>query len=87
MKWGFGWEMGPFETWDAIGVEKSVQKIKESGGEVPVWVKEMLEKGNTSFYKEENGELYFYNNGDYSVVEFNPKMIDLKTGKETEGCY
>ncbi len=31
MKWGFGWEMGPFETWDAIGVEKSVQKMEEAG--------------------------------------------------------
>ena len=31
MKWGFGWELGPFEIWDAIGVEKSVQKMQEAG--------------------------------------------------------
>ena len=30
MKWGFGWEQGPFEAWDAIGVEKSVQKMEET---------------------------------------------------------
>lgn len=85
MKWGFGWEMGPFETWDAIGVERSVQKLKESGAEVPAWVTEMLEKGNSSFYKEENGELYFYHNGEYQLVEFNPKVIDLKKVKKQKG--
>lgn len=85
MKWGFGWELGPFETWDAIGVERSVQKLKESGVEVPAWVTEMLEKGNSSFYKEENGELYFYHNGEYQLVEFNPKVIDLKKVKKQKG--
>lgn len=85
MKWGFGWEMGPFETWDAIGVEKSIQKMKESGVEVPVWVTDMLEKGVTAFYKEENGELYFYDNGEYKLVEFNPKAIDLKKLKKQKG--
>ncbi|WP_042353919.1 3-hydroxyacyl-CoA dehydrogenase/enoyl-CoA hydratase family protein [Bacillus rubiinfantis] len=85
MKWGFGWELGPFETWDAIGVEKSVQKMKESGLAVPAWVEEMLAKGNSSFYNEENGELFFYNNGEYRLVEFNPKVIDLKKVKKQKG--
>ncbi|MBI0577598.1 enoyl-CoA hydratase/isomerase family protein [Neobacillus cucumis] len=81
MKWGFGWEMGPFETWDAIGVEKSVQKMKENGLEVPAWVTEMLEKGFTTFYKEES----FYHNGEYKQVEFNPKVMDLKKIKKQKG--
>ncbi|MFJ7728420.1 3-hydroxyacyl-CoA dehydrogenase NAD-binding domain-containing protein [Neobacillus sp. NPDC097160] len=85
MKWGFGWEMGPFEAWDAIGVEKSVQKMKEAGVEVPVWVTEMLEKGNSSFYIEENGELFFYHDGQYRLVEYNPKAIDLKKIKKQKG--
>lgn len=85
MKWGFGWEMGPFEAWDAIGLQKSVQKMKESGMEIPVWVEEMLEKGFTSFYKEENAELYFYQNGEYQLVEFNPKEMDLKKIKKQKG--
>ena len=85
MKWGFGWEMGPFETWDAIGVEKSVQKMQESGIEVPAWVTEMLEKGHTSFYIEENGELFFYHHGEYRLVEFNPKVMDLKKIKKQKG--
>ncbi|QED50207.1 3-hydroxyacyl-CoA dehydrogenase/enoyl-CoA hydratase family protein [Cytobacillus dafuensis] len=85
MKWGFGWELGPFETWDAIGVEKSVKKMEESGGEIPSWIHEMLEKGFTSFYKEEEGNLYFYQNGEYKLVEENPKVINLKRLKQQKG--
>ncbi|WP_425326039.1 3-hydroxyacyl-CoA dehydrogenase NAD-binding domain-containing protein [Neobacillus mesonae] len=85
MKWGFGWEMGPFETWDAIGVEKSIQKLEASGLAVPAWVTEMLAKGFTTFYKEENAELYFYHKGEYKPIEFNPKVIDLKKVKKQKG--
>ena len=85
MKWGFGWELGPFETWDAIGVEKSLKKMEENGASVPDWVKEMLEKGFTSFYKEENGDLYFYHNGEYKPVVENPKVINLKKYKAKHG--
>jgi len=85
MKWGFGWELGPFETWDAIGVEKSIKKMEENGASVPDWVKEMLEKGFTSFYKEENGDLYFYHNGEYKPVVENPKVINLKKYKAKHG--
>jgi 3-hydroxyacyl-CoA dehydrogenase len=82
MKWGFGWELGPFETWDAIGVEMSVARMKEEGITVPEWVEEMLDKGHTHFYKEENGELYFYHNGEFKHSERNPKVIDLKLLKK-----
>ncbi|WHY64396.1 3-hydroxyacyl-CoA dehydrogenase/enoyl-CoA hydratase family protein [Cytobacillus firmus] len=85
MKWGFGWELGPFETWDAIGVEKSVRKMEEAGEEVPAWVKEMLEKGINSFYKEEKGQKYFYHNGEYRLIEENPKVINLKQLKKQKG--
>ncbi|MGG5252102.1 3-hydroxyacyl-CoA dehydrogenase NAD-binding domain-containing protein [Neobacillus sp. SM06] len=85
MKWGFGWEMGPFETWDAIGVEKSVQKMKESGAEIPQWVTLMLEQGHTSFYKEENGQLYYYDHGKYIPVKVNPKAIRIEQLKKQNG--
>lgn len=85
MKWGFGWQLGPFEIWDAIGVEKSVSKMEEEGVTVPVWVKEMLENGHTTFYKEgENGTL-FYVNGDYKEVAVNEKVINLKQVKKHKG--
>ncbi|MBU8880829.1 enoyl-CoA hydratase/isomerase family protein [Bacillus sp. FJAT-29790] len=85
MKWGFGWELGPFETWDAIGVEKSISRMKEEGVEVPAWVKEMLEKGFTTFYKEEAGNLYFYQNGEYQLIKENPKVINLTRLKKQNG--
>jgi 3-hydroxyacyl-CoA dehydrogenase len=50
MKWGFMHEMGPFETWDALGVQKAADKMKASGMTVPAWVEEMLASGRTSFY-------------------------------------
>jgi 3-hydroxyacyl-CoA dehydrogenase len=82
MKWGFGWSKGPFETWDAIGVEKSVKKMEAEGLKVPAWVKEMLEKGFNSFYKEENGAVSYYQNGEYHAVVQNPKIIDLASLKK-----
>lgn len=61
LKWGFGWEMGPFETWDALGVKKSVELMKEQGLKVPSWVLEMLKSGRESFYSEDaTGKLSAY---------------------------
>ncbi|GAC1591168.1 MAG: 3-hydroxyacyl-CoA dehydrogenase/enoyl-CoA hydratase family protein [Hymenobacter sp.] len=48
---GFGWEMGPFETWDALGVQAGVDLAKAAGRTVAPWVEEMLAAGNASFYK------------------------------------
>ncbi|GAB4072838.1 3-hydroxyacyl-CoA dehydrogenase/enoyl-CoA hydratase family protein [Barrientosiimonas marina] len=85
MKWGFGWEVGPFETWDAIGVRESVERMQEEGSSVPDWVLNMLESGKETFYRRENGDVYFYNNGDYKQEHFNPKNIDLKLLKDKKG--
>ncbi len=57
---GFGWKMGPFEKWDAIGVEKALAKMEEAGVKVNGWVKEMIDSGIKSFYKVENGKRYYY---------------------------
>jgi 3-hydroxyacyl-CoA dehydrogenase len=60
MKAGFGWEIGPFESWDLLGVEASVKLIEEKGLTVAQWVKDMLAKGITSFYKIDNGKKLYY---------------------------
>lgn len=57
---GFGWEIGAFESWDELGVEKTIPKMKEAGYAVPAWVEEMLAAGITRFYKVENGKRYYY---------------------------
>ncbi|WP_223701413.1 3-hydroxyacyl-CoA dehydrogenase/enoyl-CoA hydratase family protein [Sutcliffiella deserti] len=85
MKWGFGWDHGPFETWDAIGLEESVMKMKEDGILVPKWVDELLADGHRSFYKKDNGTTSFYDNGNYKAMEVNEKNINLKALKETNG--
>ncbi|HEX5563407.1 MAG TPA: 3-hydroxyacyl-CoA dehydrogenase NAD-binding domain-containing protein, partial [Sporosarcina sp.] len=85
MKWGFGWQQGPFEVWDAIGVAKSVERMKEEGAEIPTFVQQMLDKGVESFYKEEDGDLYFYDGEGYKLVSVNDKAIDLKRYKKKHG--
>lgn len=82
MKWGFGWEQGPFEAWDAIGVEKSIDRMEKEGLAVPGWVKEMVGTGFTSFYKEEEGTVYYYDHGEYKRVPQNEKEINLRLLKK-----
>lgn len=67
MRAGFGWELGPFEVWDALGVRETVDKIRIAeklipghSGEVAAWVLEMLEGGHESFYKVVEGRKYYY---------------------------
>ncbi|ANU25898.1 3-hydroxyacyl-CoA dehydrogenase/enoyl-CoA hydratase family protein [Planococcus versutus] len=85
MKWGFGWEQGPFETWDAIGVQQSVEKMRQEGHPIPAFVQALLDSGNDTFYKEENGDLYFFDGTEYQPVPVNEKVIDLKRYKKKHG--
>lgn len=57
---GFGWEIGAFESWDVLGVAKTVEAMKAAGYKVAAWVDEMLASGATSFYKVENGKRMYY---------------------------
>jgi 3-hydroxyacyl-CoA dehydrogenase len=57
---GFGWEIGAFESWDVLGVERMVKSMKEAGYKVAGWVEEMLAAGNKVFYKVEAGKKYSY---------------------------
>lgn len=57
---GFGWEIGAFESWDVLGVERTVKAMKENGHSVAAWVDEMLANGNKSFYKVENNQKHCY---------------------------
>ena len=57
---GFGWEIGAFESWDALGVEATVNKMRDAGYEVAGWINEMIASGAKSFYKIENGKRLYY---------------------------
>ncbi|MEK4511182.1 3-hydroxyacyl-CoA dehydrogenase/enoyl-CoA hydratase family protein [Paenibacillus sp. FSL K6-2524] len=82
MKWGFNWELGPFETWDAIGLIKSVGRMEKEGLSVPTWVKEWIAQGNQSFYQKENGTLYYVSEQSYKQVEQPTEIISLRSLKE-----
>jgi 3-hydroxyacyl-CoA dehydrogenase len=69
MSAGFGWEDGPFEIWDAVGVKKGVELIKELGKEPAAWVTEMLGKGFDSFYTVKDGATYYYSIPDKEYVK------------------
>ena len=60
MQAGFGWEIGAFETWDTLGVAKTIQAMKAAGFTPSTWVEEMLAAGAESFYKVENGKRMYY---------------------------
>ena len=87
MRWGFGWELGPFEVWDAIGVEKSVSRMKEEGMSVPANVEQMLASGATSFYKKDNGQQSYFDfaSGKYVPLADQPGVLILKSIKDRTG--
>jgi len=83
MKWGFGWELGPFETWDAIGVEQTAARMRAEGEKIPALVEELLGSGKTSFYQKQAGKLAVFSiGGQYKDVESKPERIDLAALKE-----
>lgn len=77
---GFGWEMGIFETWDALGVSKGIELMEANGYTVPIWVKEMIAGGNQSFYQKNNGQLSFYDLSSkaYKPIPGSDKTINLQ---------
>ncbi len=60
MKAGFGWEHGPFQIWDAVGVEKGIEMMKAEGYEPAAWVNDMITSGSTSFYAVKEGATFYY---------------------------
>ncbi len=85
MKWGFGWELGPFETWDAIGLEKSVERMKVEGRQIPQKVLDMIASGAGSFYKSEGGVrlLFDFATRSYKPVAISRKIVNLKEEKKS----
>ncbi|MDI6755117.1 MAG: 3-hydroxyacyl-CoA dehydrogenase family protein, partial [Thermodesulfobacteriota bacterium] len=83
-KWGFNYEAGPFESWDAIGVEESVERMRKDGKIIPPLVEQLLAQKKKSFYLKKNGELFFFDlkTGDYKKVEEKPEVILLPSLKE-----
>ncbi len=76
MRWGFNWKLGPFESWDVIGVKESVERMKNEGVKIPANVEEMLAKGFESFYQEDDkGTLSFY---DFTSKSYKPVPVSTE---------
>jgi 3-hydroxyacyl-CoA dehydrogenase len=83
VEWGFGYQLGPFRAWDAIGVADGVARMEALGIEVPAWVEEMLAAGHDSFYRD--GQVYSPLSRSYEPVPVDPEVIDLDRRKAEGG--
>jgi 3-hydroxyacyl-CoA dehydrogenase len=72
MRWGFNLELGPFETWDAIGLQTSVSRMEKEGFKVPEKIKKMLKAGHKSFYKTENGTVFYF---DFESESYKERVV------------
>lgn len=77
---GFGWELGPFATWDAMGLAATVKAMEANGNKPAPWVYEMIANGNTSFYKAENGKKKYYDlkTASYKIIPGTDAFIILE---------
>jgi len=80
MRAGFGWDLGPFELWDAVGVVDAIEGMKALGHTPAAWVQEMLDAGHTAFYKVEEGVKKYYDipTQSYKVVPGTEEFIILE---------
>lgn len=85
VRWGFSYDLGPFETWDTLGVKETAEAMETFGVAVAPWVREMLAAGNKSFYRLEDGRLAVYdpNLRRYAPVSQDSKAIVLSDLKES----
>ena len=79
LKAGFGWELGPFETWDLVGLDQGLKMASDHGKSVASWVGEMKDAGVKSFYKTEGGKKYFYDlkSKSYQIIPGTEDTIQL----------
>jgi 3-hydroxyacyl-CoA dehydrogenase len=84
MKWGYNWELGPFEIWDAIGLKSSVKRMEKEGEKIPPLVEQILSKDHSSFYGKRDGQTLFFDlrAGQYQEIEEKPEIILLASLKE-----
>ncbi|QDW26635.1 3-hydroxyacyl-CoA dehydrogenase [Pedobacter sp. KBS0701] len=89
MRAGFGWELGPFELWDAVGVKEAIEGMEQYGNKAAVWVHEMLNAGNTSFYKVENGVKKYYDipSKSYKALPGTDEFIILDNLRENKTLW
>ncbi len=86
-RWGFAWELGPFEVWDAVGVEPMAKALERDGQELPPLVRKVLDSPAKSFYESEKGSTRYFDLASQSLksVPEPPGIIILKSVKDRSG--
>jgi 3-hydroxyacyl-CoA dehydrogenase len=86
-RWGFAWELGPFEVWDAVGVERMAKALERDGQELPPLVHKVLGSPTKSFYESEKGTTRYFDLASQSLksVPEPPGIIILKSVKARSG--
>lgn len=89
LKAGFGWELGPFEYWDAVGVSEAVKMMEAAGVKPAPWVYDFLKAGNTSFYRIDNSRRLFYDipSAAYKVIPGTESFISLDAIRSTNTVW
>jgi 3-hydroxyacyl-CoA dehydrogenase len=89
LKAGFGWELGPFEYWDAIGFEQGLKLIEAEGKTAAAWVSEMKSNGVSSFYKVEDDLKLFYDvtSKSYKEIPGSGDLLSLETLRESKKVW
>ena len=83
---GFGWDYGPFETWDMLGVKETLTKMEEAGYQPKQWVSDMLDSRADRFYRAENGQRQYYDieSKSYKVIPGTDSLVLLDTLRENK---
>ena len=89
MKAGFAWELGPFEAWDAIGMDNAIKLMEEANKKPAEWIYKLKEAGNNSFYITEGGQRKFYDisSGEYKVIPGTEDLIVLSNIRENKTVW
>jgi 3-hydroxyacyl-CoA dehydrogenase len=86
MKWGFNWEMGPFELWQELGFVEIVERIRQDGKVLPEWVEELQKQDSKCFYRVEPDHRVFFDAGarEYQVLSEDSQKIQLTILKKQD---
>ena len=86
LRWGFGWELGPFQAWDAMGVRETVARMEKEGVSLPPAVQEFLASGRSRWYEEQGGVTRFFSPRlGLTAVEEDPRSITFAARKRAGG--
>jgi 3-hydroxyacyl-CoA dehydrogenase len=85
IKWGFGWALGPFETWEVLGIDKSIKRMLKEKKNIPEWILSFNKKGHRSFYHTDQSHIQYYDPGqkNFKILKESPEIFRLNLLKQS----